>query len=321
MTGTILDKFSTQTADKTAPVKEGPVSVLLSDRQASFVSNSSEKNNVLFYEKNTGKIFELNIEDKTERVISDKNVSDLLSVIWSPTKKEVLNFLNPPTGKLLKHSKLGGSLTDLGSNIHSAAFSPDGNLIAYYYRDDSQDSGKIVISQPDGMYQKKIFNTRLENIEVSWPDKDRVALKTGHSVYILTTEGGFNKLTESGLGFEEKWSPGGKKMLFSFFSGDIQDPKMMLGLKKAETGDEIISELMGSARKCAWSVDDVNIYCIIPDTPSEDVIYKINTDDWKLKIAAEPKALVKELLLSNLEDNIIFVGESDNKLYSIKIVD
>ncbi len=320
-TGTILDKFNGQATDKqpSAP-KTGPEPILLTDRQVTFAINSSNKGGVLYYEKNTGKIFEVNTDDKTEQVVSDKTFSDLNSVIWSPNRKETLNFLNPPSGSSLKYYSLStSSSVDLGSNIQSAAFSPDGNLVAYYYFDESTQDGKIMMTQPNGLYQKKILNTRLKDVSITWPSKDNMAIRTGADVFLLTEGGSLTKLIEGGLGFEEKWSPSGKKLLFSVFSGDTQNPSTLLWLKDVESKEEIPSELIGSANQCVWSIDDIHIFCSIPDSSSADVIYKINTNDWSSKMVAEPMMSVKELLLSNLEDNLIFISATDEKLYSIKI--
>src|SRR5437773_1274380 len=99
----------------------------------------------------------------------------------------------------------------------------------------------------------------------------------------------------------------------------MQNPDMTLSLKDIESQNETSNSLPGSAEQCVWSIDDIHVFCAVSDSSSADVIYKINTSDWTYSIAAEPGMPVKELILTGLEDNLIFTGATDEKLYSIKI--
>lgn len=330
-TGTILDKFGSQqstpstgsgqaTSDQ-QPAHESGLMPLV-DRAVVSVTNSLNRGSILYFEKNTGKLYEYDLNSKTEKVISDKILPNFISALWSPAKEELLGSFTSNTGIIFKYINIKtGQEVALDPNIRSVAFSPDGNLMAYHYRDDAteNDSGNITISQPNGQYQKKILATRIKDIVMSWPNKENMALKTpGQEIFFLNEAGNLTKVLDIKFGLEEKWSPSGNKLLFSALSDNPDDPDIKLWIKDMASKEE--KELIpGSAFKCVWSIDNVNIYCAIAKSPSIDEIYFINTADGSNKLIAEPDTPIKELFLSTVEDRILFINAADEKLYSIKI--
>ena len=324
-TGTILDKFggtqptttNPQSVDKTKPL-------LVTDKRIVSVTNSTNKGSVLYFEKNTGKLYEYDISAKVEKTISDKMLPNFISALWSPNKKEFLGYFTSSGGMMIKYMNVDtGKEVALNSNIRSAAFSPDGNLIAYYYLDDTTNdkSGNITISQPDGQYQKKVLATRINELLMSWPNKDTMAFKTpSQEIFLLTEDGKLTKFLDTKPGLEEKWSPSGNKLLFSALSDEPNASDIKLWIKDVVSKEE--KELVsGFASKCVWSIDSINIYCAIPKSPSADELYLINSADGSNKLFAEPNMPVKELFLSTIEDHLLFINMADEKLYSIKISD
>ena len=240
ITGTVLDKFDGQedTAGSQQGIENSTEPMLLVDRQAVSLTTSHNNESILYYEKNTGKIFEFDLTNKKESIVSDTEMANFISSIWSPTREEVVSSFYSQSGSDFRHYNFNTrEATKLDPNIKSAAFSPDGDLIVYYYFDNQPITpiqsinpiteemgetsppptilvGKIIISEPTGQYQKKIIDTRLKDVEVSWPTKDQIVLKTPLSdLFLLTEGGGLNKFLESRPLLEEKWSKTGKKLL------------------------------------------------------------------------------------------------------------
>lgn len=333
-TGTILDRFGDQeTGDKKQEETiEETRPTLITERRVLSVVNSYNKGAVLYFEKNTGKLFELDLETKAEKPVLDKSLVNFISAVWSPTKNEFIGSFISNSGIVFKYFNIStGEEVNFDPNIRSVAFSPDGNLIAYHSLNEAAGSnsvglpdsqaGKIVISEPDGKYQKKILNTRLENIKMSWPTKDKMAFVTSNSeMFLVTEDGKLTKVLELKPGLYENWSPSGRKLLFSVSSINQEQPDTTLNIKNLESKEE--REIAkSSASKCVWSIDDINVFCAISKSPSIDEIYKINTLDGSQKLVAEPLTGVREILLSPLEERLVFVDASDEKLYSIKIAE
>lgn len=330
-TGTILDKFNNNpptTLDDQEKPTNGPT--LITDKKVFSATNSLDKGDILYFEKNTGKLYAYNLDTKIERVISDKAVPDFISALWSPTKKEILGYFTSSNGIITKYINLGTGKEVVLNNAHSVAFSPDGNLIAYYSADNASDSesaentqgiNNIIISQPDGQYQKKVLTTRVENPILGWPDKETLAFRTpGQEIYLLSEDHKLSKLLDTKIDLGEKWSPSGNKLLFSALSANPDESDTKLWVKDRVLNQE--KELIpGLASKCIWSIDSVNAYCAFSKSPSSDDIYIINTDDGSSKLVLELNMAIKEMFLSPTEDYLIFTNSSDDKLYSIKIPD
>lgn len=342
-TGTILDKFgepTDSTPPESSPATEQPEEAKIfpvSSVKVVSISNSADRKGVTYFEKNTGKLFEFNFEDNEEKITSDAVLPNFLSSIWSPVKKEVLSLFYSLNGTKIKyHSYDTGKTIDLDTDIHSVAFSPDGGLIAYYIAgstnsDDPAQIGevdpinlpmqtsKIYIAQTDGTYPKKILDTRISDLEIYWPIKNKIAFSTPTSeIFLLTEEGGLTKFLESKSGLNTKWSNTGTKLLFSYLR-DPASPASSLHVKDVEFKSEQNLNISALASKCAWSIDDVTIFCAVAKTPSIDEIYQINTLDGSQKLVAEPNMPIKEVFLPALEDHLVFTSAGDEKLYGIKI--
>lgn len=333
-TGTILDKFGKHIPDNNTSGTENEPSLpfLVTEKRVVSPIASNDKNSILYYEKETGKIFEFNLDEKTEKVISNTILPNFISSIWSPTQKEaILSFYSQSDQDYRHYSFSTGKTTLLDPSIGSLAFSPNGNAIVYYYLDNSPPTdevdlptealakvGKIVIAQTDGQYPKKVLDTRIENLEVSWPAEDQIALKTTDSgIYILTEDGKLTKFMEPLGFFQENWSQSGKRMLFSALTEEKVEP--VLWVKELETREEKSLNTEGDAKRCVWSIDDITIVCALMKSPSVDELYQINTVNGSKILLAEPGLSIKEIALSRVEDYIFFVSASDEKLYGLKI--
>ncbi len=345
ITGTVLDKFENQdsTADNKLGTESSTEPVLLADRQVVSLTTSRNNESVFYYEKNTGKVFNLDLAGKEERIVSDAVMANFMSSIWSPTREEVISSFYSQSGSDLRHYSFNTrEITKLDPNIRSIAFSPDGDLTVYYYFDGqpitpiqsinpiteeiSEEGppailvGKIMISEPSGQYQKKIIDTRLRDVEVSWPAKNQIVLKTPlFDLFLLTEDGKLNKFLESKQLLNESWSKSGKKLLYSALDETGLEP--MLYIKNVETREEKPLSLAGTGSKCAWSIDDITIFCALAKSPSVDDIYKINILDGSRKLVAEPGFVVKDILLSSLESYLVFVSAVDEKLYGVRLSD
>ena len=337
-TGTILDKFDGQIANSETPNTESGPSMpfLVTSARSVSLTSSRDKNSVLYYEKGTGKLFEFNFDEETEKVISDTVLPNFISSAWSPTRKEVIQSFYSQSGKDYRHYSFSTSKTTrLNPNIHSLAFSSDGNTIAYYYLEKGTENydqselsegspaeraGKIFIAQTDGQYPKKILDTRIKDLEISWPAKNQIVLKTLTSgIYIITEEGKLTKFMEPMGLLQERWSRSGKKMLFSALKDDEEGPT--LWIKDLATQEEKPLNIPGSADKCVWSINDINIICALMKSPSVDELYQIDIATGSKKLIAEPEMLIKEVALSETENYLVFINASNERLYGLKISD
>ncbi len=319
--GNILDKFSNQvTTNSPEALLRGKELFGLSKREAISPTISQEKDSVLYYEKGTGKVFEVTLKDLREKSVSDVPLVNLIKTLWASSRKEVISLFYYPGGGHYKYFnyKTRASV-DLGTTIKSLAFSPDGGQVVYFggRKDDSQG---IFISQPDGSSSKKIFSSRLENAEIYWPSDEllafRIEVADGSELYSLSKAGEIKKMLDSRDGLEIKWSKDGSRLLFS------QKTESGIGLfyKDVSSESEIPLNVSTSTSKCDWSIDGKTVVCGIPgSSASGDEIYEIGLDGTK-KLLSSPTTRIDiaELFLSGLDDYVVILNSLDSKLYVLK---
>ncbi len=317
LSGNILDKFS-DTDSNLQTESSGPLR-LLSPRVVMSPVISKEKDSVLYYEKDTGKVFETTLKDLRERSVSDTALPNLVKTIWSPSRKEVVSIFYNPKGNHYKYYSFKTKASaDLGTGIKSLVFSPDGSQIAYF--GSKNGSRGIFISQPDGSSFKNIMPSRLENAEIYWPSDGLLAFKIevagGSELYSLSKAGEIRKILDTKDGLRVKWSGDGSRLLFSYETGQGTD----LFYKDATSESEIPFNISTFASKCDWSIDNKTIVCGVPGASvSGDEIYEIGVNGTK-KLLSSPTSRINvaELFLSGLDDYVVTLSGLDNKLYVLK---
>ena len=317
--GNILDKFSGNDSVSGLQAESSGIFRSLSQRSVLSPAISKEKNSILYYEKDTGKVFEVTLNDLREKSVSDVLLSNLIKTVWSPSRKEVISLFYYPKGNHYRYfSYKTRASVDLGTDIKSLAFSPDGSQLAYFGSKDN--SRGIFISQPDGSSFKNILISRLEDAEVYWPSDNLIAFETGavggSELYSLSKTGEIKKILSLRDGLEIKWSKDGSRLLFS------QKTESGTGLfyKNIPSEFEIALNVSTSASKCDWGIDNKTVVCGVPrSSASGDEIYEISMDGVK-KLLSSPTSRINtsELFLSGLDDYVVVLNGLDNKLYILK---
>ncbi len=186
----------------------------------------------------------------------------------------------------------------------------------------------------------------MKNLIVEWPSSGQVAIRTKPSglaqsvVYTIDlATNDFQKIISETYGLTVLWSPLGDKLLFS----ETDNRGKNLKLKIADLTESTIQELsfVTLPEKCVWSQDNRTLFCAIPKNISTlatlpDDYYKgliVFADDfWRINLDIGEKIQVyatedeeaasynaKRLLLSPLEDYLLFINKRDDRLYSLEL--
>ena len=348
--GSILERFDgNQTSDG---INSSGDLFALSKRAVLSPTLSKEKTSVLYYDKNSGQVFEagpggLNPERNregpqrasvsygmNEKLVSDKPLPNLVETIWSPNKKEVVSVFDTNNGKDFRYYNYQtNKVVGLGKTIRSLAFSPDGSHIAYL-RSLGLD-GAIYVSAPDGSSPRKIIETRLSDIELSWPSEEHISFKASldgrDSVYLLSLTGNLTKFVDEPGKVDVLWSSGGTKLLYSTRESNPRTQgaeqssydggSPMLFVKDVLSSSVKALGISTPAYKCAWGINSNYVVCAIGRSGQggED-IYKINMDGTKELVFSPVKNIsASQVMLTGTEDFLILVNEIDGKLYALKI--
>ena len=318
-TGNILDKFNGINSGLNSQTDSSKILKPLSPRSVTSPVLSKEKDGIVYYDKETGKVFETALKDLREKSVSDIFLANLIKTIWSPSRKEVVSVFYYPKGNRYKYFNYKTKASvELGTDIKSLVFSPDGSQVAYFGT--KNDSRGVFISQPDGSALKQILSSRLEDVEIYWPSSDFLSFKTttinGSELYSLSKTREVKKILDTKDGLDIKWSKDGSRILFSQDTGSGTS----LFYKDLNSEKEIDLGISTRASKCEWGMDEEVVVCgVSRASMSGDEIYEISLNG-KIKLISSPttKINTSELFLSGLDNHIVIFNSLDNKLYVLK---
>lgn len=305
----------------------------------------SDGKTVKYYTISNSNVYESDFNGGNLKKISSTVLNRLTKIIWSPDKEKVIGILSE-NGYLKKYfyNYTNGQSSIFNEKIGYIAWSPDSKKVAYQFTDPSSEQSNISLSNPDGSNYKNIFKTRLDNLIVEWPSRNKISLRQPASglsqgiLYAISVDtGDFNKILSDLFGLNAKWSPSADKILYSSTNNNGKNPKLFLADETGANSKDL--KIAGIADKCAWGKDGKTIFCAIPQKISSNAIwpddyykglvilsddfYKINLEtNEQIKIAGSSDQIgydAQELFLSPKEDYLFFVNRKDGRLYSLKI--
>lgn len=316
----------------------------ISQEQVIAPTIGSDGKTVKYFSKTNGNIYQSDFDGGSLKKTSSVNLTNLLKALWSPDKDKIIGiFAEKETIKKYFYDYTSNQSSILNEKIKYVAWSPDSKKIAYHFVDSGSEQNNISLSNPDGTNWKNIFKTRLDNVIIEWPIKEKISLRTPPSglaqgvLYSINSEtGDFFKVISDTFGLYVNWSPKGDKILFSSTNNRGKNPTLNLSDEKGTSFKNL--NLGGLADKCTWSKDDKTIFCALPQELSQnatwpddyykglvilkDDIYKINLEtEQRTKIIGSTAAIsydAQELFLSPKEDYLFFVNRSNGLLYSLK---
>lgn len=300
---------------------------------------------VKYYSQVNGQVYESAFDGTNLKKISSTTLNGLIKVLWSPDKEKVIGIFseNNQTKKYF-YDYSNGQSSLLNANMGYVAWSPDSKKIAYQYTSASSEQSTISIANPDGTNWKNIFKTRLDNLIVEWPAKEKISIRSQVSglaqglLYVIdSVTGDFNKILSDLYGLNIKWAPKADKILYSVTDSRGRNPKLVLADEKGTNSKDL--KLSGIIDKCVWSKDDRTVFCALPQEISLNAIwpddyykglliladdfYKINLETGeKTKIigsTVQSSFDAQDLFLSPKEDYLFFTNRADGLLYSLKI--
>ncbi|TSC91368.1 MAG: hypothetical protein CEN90_497 [Parcubacteria group bacterium Licking1014_17] len=293
---------------------------------------SSDGKNILYLVPKKGEVRILSIDNYAggSRVIAKIPVG-AQSVSWSKKDGGLIvhytnysEYIDTTTGKSKKYD----------SQIINPVFSPGGDEIAYIFFNDKESAGDIAVADPLLKNYSNIINTRSDQWRLVWADENTLSLilkvpksNDMHSLYLLDINTKKLSLQLDSLeGLSILWSQKGDKYIYPAIENGVTH-LVMANLASGKTRG--ISAPI-DVNRCAWSIDDKTIYCSIPSEFSGSWSGKfimIDTESGSSKTLDSTSDLTynannidaDEIILTILEDALIFRNINDGKLYKINI--
>ncbi len=303
-----------------------------------FVDKENDK--LFYYAKDSGSVFETDLDGRNKRTIFAQKISDLIDVSWSSRgDKAILKTLG------------GYSYFDYGtkkniqlkSGLDTVSWSKAGDRIFYKYFDDISGQRSINISLPDGSDWKKLADVKFRDVAIFPFDGENAALfwNSGKSneeisLNIVSLETLEVKNIFSGkFGADCKVSSDGKKILISHLKKQGEN-SLTTGIVNIN-GEYREIGVPTLASKMTWSSDGKYIYYALPSKiensimPDEyksekvktlDTFWKINTENGEKTRIIELENITGSYDASNLvltpsENALLFVNRNDEKVYRL----
>ncbi|MEA2113735.1 MAG: hypothetical protein U9P63_03730, partial [Patescibacteria group bacterium] len=207
---------------------------------------SVDKKKVKYYLAGNGNVFESDFDGTNQTRLSSNVLTGLLEILWSPDKNKIIAISTE--NELIKkyfYDYSTKTAIPLSGKMRWIAWAPDRNKIAYQYYNAQNEDNNISIANPDGSEWVSIIQTRMKNLVVEWPAKNKISIRTRPSglaksvIYIISLPSNDLEKINEAYGMSALWSPLGNKILFSETNNEGKNLK----LKTMDLEKQTISEL------------------------------------------------------------------------------
>jgi hypothetical protein len=288
-----------------------------------------------FLEQGTGNVFEIAPDGTHERKLSsttilrakdalflDNGESLVIRYIKNDNKTIATYLGKILPGELGAAGKLQGDF--LPDNIGDVAIAPDGKSIVYITPSGTGVTG--ITAKADGSAKKQVFSSPFTEWLLEWTGAGIGAITKAASgidshSYTIDAKGEFRKVLGGIEGMTQKTSPSGKYALYNKSNKDGTD----LFVRTFKTGTDSDTGLATLPEKCAWSLDELTVFCAVPEALSKDaypdswyqgIFHGVDTI-WKIDVAS---GTTTQLSIGNKEGSDmtnLFTSRENNVLYFI----
>lgn len=298
-----------------------------------------------FYNEQDNKFYRLTKAGDIE-AISDKQFYNVDMVSWSPDGNSAI--LEYPDSSNIYYDFATDKQVTLPQQMTEFKFDQAGDKVGFKWMSELANDDWLGVANPDGSEIKFVepMNSATEDVQVGWsPSGQVVALYregTGLNsmdIYFIGQYGeNFKSLTVQGRGFEGKWLPDGKHLLYQVYS-DNTGSRPSLWLTRAD-GDNIGLNnnplgLNTWIDKC--TITGTSAYCAVPESLPEgaayvpevadnipDLFYKIDLTTGAKTLLARPVGdrqsyTAQQLVVSDDESVLYFIDKQTGRLYSLNL--
>jgi hypothetical protein len=304
---------------------------------------STNGSDLQYYDSQTGKFYKI---DKNGEMtpLSDKVFHSVSKITWSSGKNRAI--LEYPDGANILYDFDTEKQVTLPQHWKDFDFEPGGNNFVMKSIGLDQANRWLAIANVDGSGYKPIeaLGDKDSTVIPLWsPNKQSIAVFSEgidfdrqDVFFVGLNKENFKSTVVEGRGFQPKWAPEGKQLLYSVYSSS-NDLKPNLWIVDA-LGDNIGNNRRNLnietwANKCTFANND-ELYCAVPENleagsglmpelakNTKDNLYKINLINGTKKLIAIPDGNynISNLIISENQNYIYFNDETTLKLHKIKL--
>lgn len=232
--------------------------------------------NLLYYDRTQGQFYKLSADGAIKELLTNDIYKDVQNITWAPDgQKAILTF--PDNSKILYNFN-GKKQTTLPKELNDFSWSPRSDQIVSKFLDgQNPDNQWLMVSKPDGSQSSTAehLGENAGDVIPLWSPNNQIIATYQNSIDATHTEiiflgaqgENFKSATVDGRGFTPKWTPDGRRMLYSAYGPDTQDnPHLFMMNASPDTigTGNIDLGLDTTADKCTFSASGLSIYCAVP---------------------------------------------------------
>lgn len=266
-----------------------------------------------YYDQNTGKFYRLSPDGLSKSELTDVVYAGVDRLTWAPSGNQaILEF--PDQSKIL-YDFTTKKQTTLPKELNGFSFSPASDQMVSKYLDGSDPTNQwLIVSKPDGTSSLsvehlgenagKVLSTWSPNNQIIATYEKTVNTDQSEIIFLGAQGENFPSVNIEGRGFTPKWSPDGRRLLYSAYSAVTDDnPHLFLMSGSTSTlGSGLLDlGLDTTADKCVFSSTGSTIYCAVPyylnpgsgpqpelSAGVPDNIYRIDLTSGQAELIARP---------------------------------
>ena len=318
---------------------------------ASDITVNTNANALQYYDRATGQFFQISPDGLTKTLLSDVVYKNVQAIDWAPNgEMAILSF---PDGSKILYNFKEKKQTTLPRELNDFSFSPQSDqIVSKFLNPQNKQDQWLVVSKPDGSKSNTAehLGENADKVTTSWSPNDQivamyqksVAAETSEIVFLGPNGENFRSATIEGRGYIPKWSPDGRRVLYSSYSSNTSNSPhlyLMNGSPDGLGGGMIDLGLDTTADKCVFSQNGFSLYCGVPfylnpgsgpqpqlSTGIPDNIYRVDLVSGQSSIIARPvdsnrtqRFSAVNLQLSPKEDVLFFTDATTGSLQRIQL--
>ena len=300
---------------------------------------------IAFLNSNDGRFYRVDAAGKAIQM-SDKQFFGVEELSWSKnSNKTIMEF---PDGSNIMFDFDRQEQVTLPAHWDEFDFAPQSDEVAALSIGKGEENQWLITSDPNGSGALAIepLGANADKVQVSYsPNNQTIAFShTGQATsgdrekVLLIGKNGENlpSLTVDGGGFQPKWQPSGKKLLYSTYkTEDDWNPRLYIVNGQGDaigTGKKDLG-IKTWAEKCTFA-DDTTLYCAVPDELEQgmglapelaqfvpDTIYKIDTRTGAKSVVGKPTGnfSISDLSVSTDEGELFFNDAVSGALHKMRL--
>lgn len=298
---------------------------------------------LLYYNGDDGRFYRVG-QDGAARLLTDRVFHSVERITWSGDRQRAV--LEYPDGANIIYEFASGRQFTIPKHWEEFSFAPDSNQIIAKSIGLDQDNRFLVVSDANGARIRPVasIGANADSIIPSWsPNGQIVAMQVENSgserqeiFFVGLNDEHFPSTVVPGWGFEGNWTPDGRQLLYSVYSGRNGNRPELWLVEASPTNVGANRRTVGLqtwAHKCTFAGAAV-AYCAVPQSLPEgaglfpvemdnqaDSLYRVDLTRGDTTLVATPDRgqTMRSLQLSGDGRFLYYTARQDGKVYKIQL--